>query len=326
MGAVRSDLHQAYVVSKDPIGTGGCASVYLGTQKSLESRSSSESKLVSVAIKVIAPDENRADISLLATQEASFLISVQQHPNIVGFYGIFSYQEEDGPRRWVMNMEWCSGGDLHDHLSSKGPLTEGHGAEVLFGILSALSHVHSRGIVHRDVKTENILMSECGRPVLTDFGIAGRLTDKVAMEKRCGSPGYAAPEVLVGNQYGVKVDVFGMGVLLYFCLSGFMPFAGADIAQIFRRTVRCRVRFESKRFLGLSVHIKRTISLLLQKDPSDRLSAEAALQHTWNFYAVYLREHAAWLAHAQPTPMEAALSIWSGKDEVVTVVKASDDE
>ena len=89
------------------------------------------------------------------------------------------------------------------------------------------------GIVHRDVKAENIVLSEHGAAVLSDFGIAARLTDQEAMGQRCGSPGYAAPELLTPKErYCEKVDVFAVGVVLYFLLSCMLPFSGADIALI----------------------------------------------------------------------------------------------
>merc|ERR1719469_1449026 len=107
-------------------------------------------------------------------------------------------------------LEWCKHGDLHDRVSKQGPCDDGEAAQIMRGILRALSHVHDLGLVHRDVKPENIMIAEgpdgC-RPLLGDFGIAAGLADDLAMSARCGSPGYVAPEVLEGKRYDCKVDV-----------------------------------------------------------------------------------------------------------------------
>ena len=83
------------------------------------------------------------------------------------------------------------------------------------GLLAALQHIHQCGVVHRDVKSENLLLTDAMTVVLSDFGIAVRPDDEEAMKVRGGSIGYAAPEVLAGRQYGYAVDLFGAGVVKY---------------------------------------------------------------------------------------------------------------
>ncbi|CAE7543877.1 PEPKR2 [Symbiodinium natans] len=138
-------------------------------------------------------------------------------------------------------MELYPGGDLFEQVMKHGPMKEADSAEVMLGLLSALAHVHSLGIVHRDVKCENILIAE-NRAILADFGIAASLADTGAMDKRVGSPGYAAPEVLTGEPYSEKIDVFAAGVVLYYCLSAVLPFADSSVEKILARTVRAGLR------------------------------------------------------------------------------------
>merc|ERR1712045_191409 len=124
------------------------------------------------------------------------LMAVQGHPNVVRFHGLFHLSKlSHNSRELALMMECCNGGDLFDAIA-KRPFSEKRAREIMRGILDALAHVHACGIVHRDVKVENTLLDHAGRPVLTDFGLSVRLSDSEEMAKNCGSPGYAASEVL----------------------------------------------------------------------------------------------------------------------------------
>jgi serine/threonine protein kinase len=178
-----------------------------------------------------------------------------------------------------MVMDFC-GGDLWGFLSKTPSMSEWQAAKILSGVLSALEHVHSRGMVHRDVKVENILMVSNERPVLADFGLACMKTDREEMRRKCGSPGYVAPEVLDADclDYDEKVDIFAAGVVFYFMLCRRTPFHGSDLATILRRTVRCKLSFEGSNEKVLSVHCKRFIRWLLSKNPEDRPHAGQVLE------------------------------------------------
>jgi hypothetical protein len=144
-------------------------------------------------------------------------------------------------------------------------------------VLSALCHIHSLGVVHRDVKAENILIAADGRAILADFGIAARLKDKEEMQRRCGTPGYAAPELLQGTRYGIKVDIFAAGVVLYLTLSGTLPFTGSDKVAIIRNTLDCLLSFEAIIFNQVNDVVKDLISKMLAEKASCRPSAAMAM-------------------------------------------------
>jgi len=144
-------------------------------------------------------------------------------------------------------------------------------------LLSALTHIHRRGIVHRDVKVENLLLAKDGRAVLTDFGIAALVSDEEAMGKCCGSPGYAAPEILCSKPYGIKVDSFSAGAVLFFMLCGKLPFEGKKLKAILKQTLTREVPFDDHpEFFKVTHHCKSFMLKLLEKDPENRLSAEQA--------------------------------------------------
>jgi serine/threonine protein kinase len=288
VGAIRYDLLGSYDVAEQ-IGAGSVSTVYCAkrkdTQKLPIDRCGSSELNAQTALKIFATENPQMEPSSSARNEAKFLIAAQSHPNIVGFYGLFYYAEDDMQYRWAMSLQRCTGGDLHDRIGKKGVLNEKLSAEFMFGISSALCHLHSRGVVHRDVKAENILIDDSSRPVLADFGIAALVDDTREMGRRCGSPGYTAPEVLAGEQYGAKVDIFGMGVILYLCLSGSMPFSGSDICSVLRRTVRCHINLKLEPFAHISVDMKTIVSALLQKQPDARPSSAAAAEHIYEIYS-----------------------------------------
>jgi|Transcript_117691 serine/threonine protein kinase len=303
-GAIRSDLHEAYELSIDPIGSGSFSAVYSAR---IREPNSSWSALSAVGAMKVLTNGTSTDTSVLALSEASLLLAVQQHPNIVGIYDIFRYRAGCGSITWALHLEMCLTGDLHTDIVHNGAYDEIRAASLLYGLLSALSHVHAKGLVHRDVKAENILLMKKGRPALSDFGITARADDEKAMQRRCGSPGYAAPELLAGKPYGEKIDVFSAGVVLYFIVSCSMPFSGSDIASILRRTLRCHVKFDPAKFGKVTENFKKFLLMLICSDPDERASAECALELLRAFYGDELRvQH---LCSTQ-TPAMRALSAW----------------
>jgi serine/threonine protein kinase len=147
-------------------------------------------------------------------------------------------------------------------------------------LLSALSFLHQRRIVHRDLKTENVILADVygDRVKLVDFGLAAYETDEKEMQRRCGSPGYVAPEVLQNRQYGCPADCFSMGVLLYILVSGLAPFSGKDVPTVLRRTVKCQVTYKENDF---SPNASACLRKLLTSSPDTRMTAKEAGAHEW---------------------------------------------
>lgn len=276
-GAVRLDIHESFHVADSAFASGSTAEIWRATPVS---HIGDAEELV---LKIMTEATRQADDVL--GREATILIEAQRHPNIVRFHGLFRVGAADQSGhafRSAMMLEWCPHGDFHDVLSIAGPREEQEARDIVHALVDALAFIHGRGIVHRDVKAENLLIAADFRPVLTDFGIAAHLSDTVAMACRCGSPGYAAPEILDGKEYDSRVDVFGAGVILYLALSLTLPFFGPDIASVLRRTMRGKIRFESSaHFDFVSREAKHFVLDLLRSKPSDRLTAKAALGHPW---------------------------------------------
>jgi len=179
-------------------------------------------------------------------KEVCFLQAAAGHPNVSAMFGLFMQSMQAAGRpgseaemRYILVMELCTGGDVHEHASSIA-LNEQTIAEVLMGVSCALTHLHRLQIVHRDVKAENVVIQK-DHAVLIDFGIAAYLWDCEAMRECVGSPGYAAPEVIIGRDYNESIDCFALGVLLYFMVYGSLPFKGPGSKESLEATAKCNV-------------------------------------------------------------------------------------
>lgn len=124
-------------------------------------------------------------------------------------------------------LELVKGKELFEHVSKFGPLKERQAAQILYQVCSAVQYLHSKGISHRDIKTENIMIDSDFNAKLIDFGLARdfSVSEDKMLETFCGSPSYTAPELLEKKRYdGKMVDVWCLGVALYVMLEACLPF------------------------------------------------------------------------------------------------------
>lgn len=153
--------------------------------------------------------------------------------------------------------------------------SEKDAAELVYQILSVVKYLHARGIVHRDLKPENLLFEDesAKRLKLCDFGLAEKIKENEIMYNVVGSPTYMAPEITTGSGYGKPVDMYSIGVIMYILLCGYPPFEPEEgIIEL---------EFPSPEWDSIHESVKKLISLLLEKDPSKRPTAEQCLQHPW---------------------------------------------
>lgn len=204
-----------------------------------------------------------------------------QHKHIVNLEDVFA----DGTNIYLV-MELLSGGDLFDRVIQKSKYQEHDALELMHQLLDAISYLHSKGIAHRDLKLENIMLVNQQSDVdikLTDFGLAktgGKL------KTFCGTPNYYSPEVLERRHtirgegsYSVAADMWSCGVILYVLLSGEMPWRGHDIDRCIRDAKYSPMI--GRKWISISDNAKSLIKGLLRPDPASRLTVTAALAHPW---------------------------------------------
>lgn len=264
---------------ESPLGAGASATIYLASRKpSSNSGGALPKKLV---FKTLTQQKEGDSLRMMRT-EVEILASIQKHPNILRLHGVCNMaQGSDETPRWALQIEYCNGGDLVT-ATSRCRFPEDRAHDVIRSLLNGLAHMHKHGFVHRDVKPDNVLLSKDGDVKLADFGISARVTDSPAMAKRCGSPGYVAPEVWLCKPYGIKIDSFSAGAVLYFIISGKLAFSGSSIQSVMQRTLMKPVSFRKSVCLErLSSSCKEFIEHLMTKDPASRPSASEAADVLW---------------------------------------------
>ncbi|CAM9257667.1 unnamed protein product [Lampetra fluviatilis] len=185
-----------------------------------------------------------------------------RHPHIIKLYQVIST-----PTDFFMVMEYVSGGELFDYICKNGRLSEKEARRLFQQILSAVDYCHRHMVVHRDLKPENVLLDANGNAKIADFGLSNMMSDGEFLRTSCGSPNYAAPEVISGRLYaGPEVDIWSSGVILYALLCGTLPFDDDHVPTLFRK-IREGV-------FHLPEHLPRGLAALLrhmlQVDPLKR--------------------------------------------------------
>eukprot|EP00164_Ancoracysta_twista_P005824 GFYU01008010.1.p1 GENE.GFYU01008010.1~~GFYU01008010.1.p1 ORF type:complete len:457 (+),score=114.99 GFYU01008010.1:383-1753(+) len=259
---VANSIEDIYSMGK-VIGSGGFAEVKLASDRLSE-------ELVAVKIMKLR------DVSGMVKGEIDILREVS-HPGIVNLYDVQQYN----PHIFLV-MEYIPGGELFDCIVQQGRYSEKVAAGILKKFLEGLNYLHERGIVHRDIKPENLLVGKDVYDVkIADFGLASHV-NRINQKDRVGTTSYIAPEVLRhGVKYGLPVDMWAAGVILYILLAGYQPFDGRTDHDINEATKAGRYSFRSRPWKQVSNDAKGLIKSLLQIDPEKRLTASQVLQHPW---------------------------------------------
>ncbi|XP_017679116.1 PREDICTED: 5'-AMP-activated protein kinase catalytic subunit alpha-1 [Lepidothrix coronata] len=196
-----------------------------------------------------------------------------RHPHIIKLYQVIST-----PTDIFMVMEYVSGGELFDYICKNGRLDEKESRRLFQQILSGVDYCHRHMVVHRDLKPENVLLDAHMNAKIADFGLSNMMSDGEFLRTSCGSPNYAAPEVISGRLYaGPEVDIWSSGVILYALLCGTLPFDDDHVPTLFKKI--CDGIFYTPQYLNPSV-----ISLLkhmLQVDPMKRATIRDIREHEW---------------------------------------------
>ncbi|XP_078433000.1 phosphoenolpyruvate carboxylase-related kinase 2 [Wolffia australiana] len=212
-------------------------------------------------------------------REVEIMQHLSGHPGVVTLMKV--YDDSDSVH---LIMELCSGGRLLDHIAREEMHSEQKAAQLMKELVLVIKYCHDMGVIHRDVKPENILLTASGRMKLADFGLAVRVTKGQKLSGVVGSPAYVAPEVLSGH-YSAEVDIWGAGVLLHLLLVGALPFLGDSLESIFQAIKTSELDFSSGRWGSVSDLARDLVRRMLRRDVAKRITAEEVLSHPWiTFY------------------------------------------
>ncbi|KAJ6487799.1 hypothetical protein C8R45DRAFT_868879 [Mycena sanguinolenta] len=243
-----------------------------------------------VAVKLIRRDAvvNEAKMAKIAREIE--ILDLLRHPNIVRLYDVFETSKYFG-----IILEFASGGELFDHILAHRFLKERDAAKLFAQLISGVWYMHQKNIVHRDLKLENLLLDRHRNLVITDFGFANHFNHNTndLMETMCGSPCYAAPELVNsdGLYVGTATDIWSCGVILYAMLSGYLPFDddptnpdGENINRLYAYIARTPLTFPDH----LSDQARSLLSAMLVTDPRARADLATIMRHPW--FAMNVRE------------------------------------
>ncbi|RMZ91980.1 hypothetical protein DV736_g799, partial [Chaetothyriales sp. CBS 134916] len=199
------------------------------------------------------------------------IMKLIEHPNVINLYDVWENRGE-----LYLVLEYVQGGELFDYVSSNGALPEEEAVRLFRQIIAGLSHCHRYNICHRDLKPENILLDANRNVKLADFGMAALQPRDKWLNTSCGSPHYAAPEVILGHQYrGDKADIWSVGIILFAMLNGFLPFDGGDLPTTLRLVKKGEYFLPPTQ----SVEASDLIQRVLQKRPDKRISMDEIWTH-----------------------------------------------
>lgn len=291
-------LQIGYYRLEGTIGKGNFASVKLATHVTTNCK---------VAVKIINKAKLDSD-NLKKIRREVRIMKCLRHPHIIQLYQVM---ETD--KMIYMVMEYASRGEIFDYLVQHGRLKEPDAAVWFTQIVSAVQYCHRHGVVHRDLKAENLLIDASGNIKLADFGFSNFFTDRQPLSTCCGSPPYAAPELFEGKFYdGPKADVWSLGVVLYVLVCGGLPFDGNTLQNLRNNILSGKFRVP----YFMSTECESLLRHMMMVDAERRFGVEQVLRSAW------LLQHVP--AAALPASSEQlqllGASDWSPRGEVAQLV------
>ncbi|XP_008552551.1 serine/threonine-protein kinase unc-51 [Microplitis demolitor] len=262
--------------TKDLIGHGAFAVVFKGRHRK---KANFVVAIKSITKKSLAKSQNLLGKEIKILKELTEL----HHENVVALLDC-----KESNHNVFLVMEYCNGGDLADYLGAKGTLSEDTIRVFLKQLAGAMKALHAKGVVHRDLKPQNILLSHnCGKACpqphqitlkIADFGFARFLQDGVMAATLCGSPMYMAPEVIMSLQYDAKADLWSLGTIVFQCLTGKAPFQ-AHTPQALKLFYEKNVNLGPKIPPGTSPELSSLLMGLLRRNARDRMAFDEFFNH-----------------------------------------------
>ncbi|EME46702.1 hypothetical protein DOTSEDRAFT_70641 [Dothistroma septosporum NZE10] len=225
-----------------------------------------------VALKIISRRKLvTRDMAGRIEREIQYL-QLLRHPHIIKLYTVITTQQDI-----VMVLEYA-GGELFDYIVQNGKMPEDKARKFFQQIVCAVEYCHRHKIVHRDLKPENLLLDDQLNVKIADFGLSNIMTDGNFLKTSCGSPNYAAPEVISGKLYaGPEVDVWSCGVILYVLLCGRLPFDDEYIPALFKKIAQGNYIVPNYLSAGAINLIRR----MLQVNPVNRMTIQDIRNDPW---------------------------------------------
>ncbi|GAV78526.1 Pkinase domain-containing protein/NAF domain-containing protein [Cephalotus follicularis] len=203
-------------------------------------------------------------------------LKLLKHPNVVRLHEILASKT-----KIYMVLEYVTGGELFDRIANKGKLTETKGRKIFQQLIDGVSYCHNKGVFHRDLKLENVLVDSKGNIKISDFGLSAlpqHFKDDGLLHTTCGSPNYVAPEILANRGYnGATSDIWSCGVILFVILTGYLPFDDRNLVVLYQKIFKGDPQIPKWLSPGAQNMTKR----ILDPNPATRITMEGIKADEW---------------------------------------------
>ena len=226
-----------------------------------------------VAIKILEKwkIEDINDIERVARE--IHILKIVRHPSIIQLYEII-----ETPQRLFLIMEHCCNGELFNYIASKKHLQELEACRLFQQLINGIEYLGELGIAHRDIKPENLLLDEEKNLKIVDFGLSNTFKKNEKLVTACGSPCYAAPELIKGLEYvGQKADIWSAGVVLFCLVCGHLPFEDQNTQSLYQKILSTDYTFTCV----LSDEVRNLIDHILVAEPGLRFGLKQIKQNEW---------------------------------------------
>lgn len=226
-----------------------------------------------IAIKILKKDMMKKEDDMMRIRREIDILRRVRHPNIIQLYEVI-----ETSKYFFFVMECAEKGELSEYIETRNKLEEKEAARFFRQLLSAIAYLHGIGCAHRDVKPSNILLDWKLNIKVIDFGLGNVYDENEKLKTACGSPCYAAPEIIAGQLYDpAKVDIWSSGITLFAMLCGYLPFDEESKDVLYEKILACKISIPSH----VSIEASELLKKLLSRDPAKRPSAEEILSHPW---------------------------------------------
>ncbi|CAD8143364.1 unnamed protein product [Paramecium pentaurelia] len=234
-----------------------------------------------VAIKILEKERivEVADVERVSRE--IHILKLIRHRHVIQLYEIIETK-----RHIFLVMEFCDNGELFDYIVKNEKLEEVEACRIFQELISGIEYIHKLNIVHRDLKPENLLLDNQNQIKIVDFGLSNTYKEGELLKTACGSPCYAAPEMIAGHRYqSILVDIWSCGVILYATICGQLPFEDKHTSELYKKILNGQYTIPSH----VSQDGQSFIKGLLNTDPKKRFDIDQIKSHPW--FKLYKRVH-----------------------------------
>ena len=226
-----------------------------------------------VAVKILEKEKIKDSSDTERVAREIKILKLVKHPNIVQLFEII----ETSKQLYLM-MELAEGGELFDYIVARSRLKESEACRFFSQILLGVEYLQSVMVVHRDLKPENLLIDNNKQIKIVDFGLSNLYKQGETLKTACGSPCYAAPEMIAGKRYhGATVDIWSCGVILFAMICGYLPFEDSNTSQLYKKILTADYKCPK----WISIEAQDLLRKILNTDPEKRFTVEMIRNHAW---------------------------------------------